>query len=120
VFGSQHVLVGAGVDHEVDPSLVGEFTSRGHPVSDGTVPRMLRQLEFSLQNNAEVALLPAVGARATRPGVMRWVEGRAGRLPRDRASMANVLVVMIESEPVLAGCPAEVVLAAGHGVATIT
>lgn len=35
-------------------NLVGELTSRGHPVSDRTVARMLRELGFSLQGNAKV------------------------------------------------------------------
>src|SRR5680860_715215 len=34
--------------------LAGELTSRGHPVSDRTVARMLRELGFSLQGNAKV------------------------------------------------------------------
>ena len=34
--------------------LAGELTSRGHPVSDRTVARMLREMGFSLQGNAKV------------------------------------------------------------------
>jgi transposase len=34
--------------------LAGELTRRGHPVSDRTVARMLREMGFSLQGNAKV------------------------------------------------------------------
>ncbi|MGI8534896.1 MAG: ISAzo13 family transposase, partial [Mycobacteriales bacterium] len=34
--------------------LAGELTNRGHPVSDRTVARMLREMGFSLQGNAKV------------------------------------------------------------------
>jgi len=35
-------------------NLAGELTARGHPVSDRTVARMLREMGFSLQGNAKV------------------------------------------------------------------
>jgi transposase len=35
-------------------NLAGELTRRGHPVSDRTVARMLREMGFSLQGNAKV------------------------------------------------------------------
>lgn len=35
-------------------NLANALTSTGHPVSDGTVARMLRGLGFSLQGNANV------------------------------------------------------------------
>ncbi len=34
--------------------MAGELTNRGHPVSDRTVARMLREMGFSLQGNAKV------------------------------------------------------------------